>query len=191
MGQRFTVATLTPLLCTDVYVHAPPSKQSPRPTPLRHPLQLSLATKILSHSRGLQLRPECLPTGWRTCCRLRVKALGDTVAERSQVLMACLPKLGPTGERQTLPRRELTRLLQELGVGVRYDMRVLPLGERWAEPHVLENYHAKADRLRNLSCHVQRSFLLAHGVLFPVVEPMIGLPMSAFFATIESILYQS
>lgn len=51
--------------------------------------------------------------------RLRVKGLGDTVAERSQVLMTCLPKLGPTGERQALPRRELTRLLQELRVGVR------------------------------------------------------------------------
>lgn len=80
-----------------------------------------------------------------------MKALGDTVPERLQLLMAYLPKLGPTGERQTLPRREVTRLLQELRVGVRYDVRVLALAERWAEPHTLGSYHARANRLRSLS----------------------------------------
>lgn len=105
----------------------------------RHPVQLTLAAENLSHSLDRPLRPGRLPTGWRTCCRLRVKGLGDTVAERSKVLMAYLPKLGPTGERQTLPRRELTRLLQELRVGVRYDVRVLPVAWRLAEPHALGN----------------------------------------------------
>lgn len=79
-----------------------------------------------------------------------MKGLGDTVAERSRAIMAYLPKLGPTGERQTLPRRELTRLLQELRVGVRYGVRVPSLAGRWAEPHALGKYHAKADGLRKI-----------------------------------------
>ncbi|CAN0353165.1 unnamed protein product, partial [Ectocarpus sp. 12 AP-2014] len=51
--------------------------------------------------------------------RLRVKALGDTMAEREKAVVKCLPKLGPNGERQRLPRVDLTRLLQKLRVGVR------------------------------------------------------------------------
>ncbi|CAN0114835.1 unnamed protein product, partial [Ectocarpus sp. 12 AP-2014] len=51
--------------------------------------------------------------------RLRVKALGDTMAEREKSVVKCLPKLGPNGERQRLPRVDLTRLLQKLRVGVR------------------------------------------------------------------------
>ncbi|CAM9522014.1 unnamed protein product, partial [Ectocarpus sp. 8 AP-2014] len=51
--------------------------------------------------------------------RLRVKALGDTMAEREKAVVRCLPKLGPNGERQRLPRVDLTRLLQKLRVGVR------------------------------------------------------------------------
>lgn len=51
--------------------------------------------------------------------RLRVKGLGATLPEREQALLSCLPKLGPNGEHQRLPRNELTRLLQQLRVGVR------------------------------------------------------------------------
>lgn len=51
--------------------------------------------------------------------RLRVNTLGSTTSEREQALVALLPKLGPTGERQRLPRTDLTRLLQRLRVGVR------------------------------------------------------------------------
>ncbi|CBN76965.1 hypothetical protein Esi_0024_0119 [Ectocarpus siliculosus] len=51
--------------------------------------------------------------------RIRVKALGDTMAEREKAVVRCLPKLGPNGERQRLPRVDLTRLLQKLRVGVR------------------------------------------------------------------------
>lgn len=51
--------------------------------------------------------------------RLRVKALGVTKAEREQAVLRCLPKLGPKGEQQRLLPVDLTRLLQQLRVGVR------------------------------------------------------------------------
>ncbi|CAM9841397.1 unnamed protein product, partial [Ectocarpus sp. 13 AM-2016] len=41
------------------------------------------------------------------------------MAEREKAVVKCLPKLGPNGERQRLPRVDLTRLLQKLRVGVR------------------------------------------------------------------------
>ncbi|CAN0396276.1 unnamed protein product, partial [Ectocarpus fasciculatus] len=41
------------------------------------------------------------------------------MAEREKAVVRCLPKLGPNGERQRLPRVDLTRLLQQLRVGVR------------------------------------------------------------------------
>lgn len=51
--------------------------------------------------------------------RLKLKAMGGTIAEREQAVARCLPKLGPKGEQQRLPRVDLTRLLQQLRVGVR------------------------------------------------------------------------
>eukprot|EP00752_Nemacystus_decipiens_P009109 g8133.t1 len=51
--------------------------------------------------------------------RRRVSGLGATMAEREQAILRCLPKLGPKGEQQRLPRLDLTRLLQQLRVGVR------------------------------------------------------------------------
>lgn len=53
------------------------------------------------------------------CCRARVKGLGTTMVEREQAILRCLPKVGPKGEQQRLPRLDLTRLLQQLRVGVR------------------------------------------------------------------------
>lgn len=46
--------------------------------------------------------------------------MGGTLAEREQAVVTCLPKLGPKGEQERLPRVDLTRLLQQLRVGVRY-----------------------------------------------------------------------
>lgn len=54
------------------------------------------------------------------CCRVRVKGLGGTMAEREQAVVRCLPKLGVKAEQQRLLRVDLTRLLQQLRVGVRY-----------------------------------------------------------------------
>lgn len=56
----------------------------------------------------------------RTVHRLRVKAMGGTMAEQEQAVVSCLPKLGPKGEQERLPRVDLTRLLQQLQVGVRF-----------------------------------------------------------------------
>lgn len=64
--------------------------------------------------------PPQLITGEPCDRRLRVKGLAETEAERERLLLQCLPRLGPTGESQRLPRDDLTRLFQQLGVSVRY-----------------------------------------------------------------------
>lgn len=85
--------------------------------PLPAPSRVSLQAASIIHHPSIPSRLSCVAL---VCaCRLRVKGLGATTAEREQALLRCLPKLGPKGEQQRLPRLDLTRLLQQLRVGVR------------------------------------------------------------------------
>eukprot|EP00903_Cladosiphon_okamuranus_P021359 g19629.t1 len=86
--------------------------------------------------------------------RLRVKGLGATMAEREQAVLRCLPKLGPKGEQQRLPRLDLTRLLQQLRVGVR------------------------SGELQNLWYHMDRNKITRHGFRRILLEATDSLPVT-------------